>query len=143
MDLSADAILDHSRNPRNVLPLPTGKGRGEGYVHHQEKNPACGDEITLSLQIENDRITAVSWSGTGCAISQAAMSMLSEELVGKSLEEVEALPPQRVLDLLGVPVSLRRMKCALLGLHTLGNTIRTAKKETLQGWYELLEKAGL
>ena len=130
MDLYAENILDHYRSPRGTEPLlkPT--------VEHHEVNASCGDELTVKLKIEDGNLTGVSWSGTGCAISQAAMSMLSEELVGKTMRSVSSLTPKDVYDLLGVPVGPRRFKCALLCLHTLKNALRMYEKKEPQSWIE-------
>lgn len=76
------------------------------------------------------------WEGSGCAISQAAMSLLSEELVGKSLKDIDAMKKETVYELLGVPVGPRRFKCALLCLHTLKNAVRKFRKEEVRGWSE-------
>lgn len=130
MDLYAENILDHSKHPRGQKPL------SKPLVNRREENASCGDELTLRLKIEGDRITAVSWSGTGCAISQAAMSMLSEELPGMNTTDAEALEKKHLYDLLGVPIGPRRFKCALLGLHTLKNALRTCRKQKPQSWIE-------
>lgn len=132
MDLYADNILEHYRNPRGKQEVRSKKQN----VTHNESNPACGDEITVGLNIHDNHIQDICWNGTGCAISQAAMSMLSEELSGKSLEEVDALTKENILTLLGVPIGPRRMKCALLGLHTLKNALRKAQGKTMRGWVE-------
>lgn len=135
MDIFAENILDHYRHPRSKgdLASPT--------VMHAENNPSCGDTITLHLTIKNDRITEVAWQGEGCAISQAGMSLLSEELSGKKLSEMDLLSPQTMRDLLGVAVSTRRLKCALLPLHTLKNALHLWRKEKTQSWNETMEAA--
>ncbi len=151
MDLYAENILDHYRHPRNKnLPSPSGRGvgarpapersdwcGGEGLVVHEEVNLSCGDSLTISLVITDDRITEIGWDGNGCAISQAAMSMLSEELMGKSLKEIELMEKKDIYELLGVPVGPRRFKCALLCLHTLKNAMRKMRGENAQGWSAL------
>ena len=78
-------ILDHYRNPRNygTLEAPT--------AHAEDTNPLCGDQLGIDLQVEGDRVTEVRFKGRGCAISQAAASMLSELIEGKTLPGVEAL----------------------------------------------------
>ena len=134
MDLYAENILEHYRAPRGKLPLPAGEGWGEGFFQHTENNPACGDEITVGLTMHDDHIQDIHWDGTGCAISQAAMSMLSEELEGKSLDEVDALTKEDILTLLGVPIGPRRLKCALLGLHACKNALRKAEGRETLGW---------
>ena len=130
MDLYAENILDHYRHPRAKQPLSSSS------VSHEEVNLSCGDALTIHLKIEGDHVTEIGWEGSGCAISQAAMSMLSEELAGKSLDSVDALKKVNVYELLGVPVGPRRTKCALLGLHTLKNAVRKLKGVKMQGWGE-------
>lgn len=130
MDLYAENILDHFHSPRGqkVIESPT--------VEHKEENLSCGDELTIKVRIENDRIAEVSWSGTGCAISQAAMSMLSEELTGMSLSDIANLKQEKIYEMLGVPIGPRRFKCALLGLHTLKNALRKQEGKEPQSWLE-------
>ena len=132
MDLYAEQILEHYRNPRkqDSLASPT--------ISHAEKNASCGDELTLSLRIDDGKITDVSWNGTGCAVSQAGMSLLSEELVGKPTDEAASLSADAVKILLGVPIGPRRVKCALLCLHALKNALRTAEGKDPQSWTETL-----
>jgi nitrogen fixation NifU-like protein len=121
MDLYADNILEHYRNPRNK-----NGGDGSWNVTHKELNASCGDEITVHMNIEDDKISAISWDGIGCAISQAAMSMLSEELLGMTVEDTEKLTQNDVLELLGVPISARRLQCALLGLKGIQKSLQKA-----------------
>ena len=128
MDLYADNILEHFRHPR-------GKGDlGTASIVHHESNPSCGDEMTVSIQIEEEKIKTIKWDGVGCAISQAAMSMLIEELEDLRIDDVFALSKQDIFDLLGVPISLRRTKCALLCLHTVKNALHKVCNEEVQGW---------
>lgn len=130
MDLYADQILDHYKHPRNAAPLaaPTNT--------HEEANVSCGDRIRLELAIKDGVIREVGWTGGGCAISQAGMSLLSERLRGMSVEEASKLRKQDILDLLHVPVSERRTKCALLCLHTVLNTLRLHTAQPVQSWAE-------
>jgi nitrogen fixation NifU-like protein len=87
---------------------------------YEEDNPLCGDVIRIDVRLdENDHVAAVSWSGDGCAISQASASLLTEEIKGMSLEEVRAFPKEKLLELVGVPLSMVRVKCALLSLKVL------------------------
>ncbi len=132
MDLYAENILDHYRHPRGKTSLenPT--------IEHKEKNPSCGDELTVQLIINNGKVEQIGWSGEGCAISQAGMSMISEELIGKKLEEIDQLEPKFMHDLLGVPVGPRRIKCALLALHTVKNAVRKGGGEKERSWTEML-----
>jgi len=135
MDLYADNILDHYKHPRhkNVM--------SDATVTHAEKNLSCGDTVTVTLKIDDDRVTEIGWQGEGCAISQAAMSLLSEELTGKTLAELDALTPDEMRAMLGIEIGNRRIKCALLGLHTVKNAIHTYRKEPLQGWMETVGNA--
>ena len=145
MDLYAENILEHYRNPRLksrlLFPSPSGRGQGEGgknaaFVEHEEVNLSCGDTVTIQLLTEDGTVKKLGWDGTGCAISQAAMSMLAEEVEGKPMDELERLSKDAVYTMLGVPIGPRRTKCALLCLHTLKNALRKAKGEGPQGWLE-------
>jgi len=112
-DLYRENILDHYRYPRN-------KGHLDAPdIHYHDVNPFCGDEITMEVQLEGDRIRAVAFDGKGCAISQASASMLTEEIVGMTLDEVKALDKDFILDMLGIPIGPVRLKCALLALKTI------------------------
>jgi nitrogen fixation NifU-like protein len=110
-DLYREQILEHYKRPHNF-------GRLEEYdLEFEDSNPFCGDEQHVYIRLdENDRVEAVSFEGKGCAISTAATSMLTDELIGKTREELLRLPKEFVLDLLGIDISATRMKCALLGL---------------------------
>jgi nitrogen fixation NifU-like protein len=130
MDIYAENILDHYRHPRLKESL------AEKTIEHTESNPTCGDTLTLQLLIQDDNVVSLGWSGDGCAISQAGMSILSEELIGKSVSDIEALQKKDIDALLGVPVGARRIKCELLALHTLKNTLHAWKKEPMQSWRE-------
>lgn len=111
MDLYTDIILDYYKNPRNK------EKQVDAQLHAIEHNPSCGDIIEIYLHLdENGKIDKATYEGNGCAISQAATSMLTEELVGKTAEEVSQIDNQEIYDLLGVPISPGRVKCALLSL---------------------------
>lgn len=87
---------------------------------YEEDNPLCGDVVRIDVRLDEDgRVTDVKWSGDGCAISQAAASLLTEEIKGLTLQEVKAFPKEKLLDLIGVPLSMARVKCALLSLKVL------------------------
>jgi nitrogen fixation protein NifU and related proteins len=107
-------ILDHGMHPRN-------KGILEpADIDHEESNPLCGDRLRLTARVdENGIIQEIGWDGEGCAISQAAASMLGEEIIGKSLDEVKHITRDHILELLGIPLTINRMKCALLSLKVL------------------------
>ena len=117
-DFYREFILDHYKNPHNF-----GELAGATHRYH-DTNPLCGDEITMFLKIgAGDRVEDVSFSGKGCAISQASASIASEELKGMHLEEVSALGADWMLELLGIPVSAARRKCALLNLKVVRGAI--------------------
>jgi nitrogen fixation NifU-like protein len=111
--LYREAILDHFRNPRNKGTLDPAD------FSYEDVNPLCGDEIRIDMRSDGERITEVRFSGRGCAISQAAASILTEMVAGQPIEEVKAISRDDVLDELGVPISPARMKCAMLGLKVL------------------------
>jgi nitrogen fixation NifU-like protein len=111
--LYREAILDHYRNPRN-------KGTLEPADYtYEDVSPLCGDEIRIDVRSDGERVTEIRFSGRGCAISQAAASILTEMVDGRPLDEVKAVSREDLLDELGVPVSPARMKCAMLGLKVL------------------------
>jgi len=109
-----EIILDHFRNPRNKGTLDP-----NDYTY-EDTNPLCGDEVRIDLRVSADGIvTAVTQQGRGCAVSQAAASILTEMVDGKPLADVKALTKDDLLDELGIPVSPARLKCALLPLKVL------------------------
>ncbi|WP_135821629.1 Fe-S cluster assembly sulfur transfer protein SufU [Halostella litorea] len=109
-DMYRQQILDHYKNPRNY-----GEIEDATYTHVGE-NPMCGDEIRMDVKLADDdeTIEAVAFRGDGCAISQASASMLSGELRGKTLEELDGMDRDDVIDMLGVDISPMRVKCAVL-----------------------------
>jgi len=112
-DIYDDHVLDHYESPyhKGHLPQPT--------CAHCDKNPICGDQICLELKIEGDRVQHAYFDGKGCAISQAAASMLCEHVEGKSLDELRALQAKDMLGLLQVRLTPSRQKCGLLGFRIL------------------------
>lgn len=112
-DLYRQNILDHYQNPRNFGTLP------KPDISVEDSNPLCGDKIRMDLLIEDDRVADVRFSGIGCSISRAAASMLTEEIKGKTLEEVKRIGRDEVLEMLGIELGPVRLKCALLALKTL------------------------
>ncbi len=111
--LYREIILDHYRNPRNKGTLDPAD------YSYEDTNPLCGDEVRIDLQVADEHVTAIRFSGRGCAVSQASASILTEMVEGKSLDEIKALTNDDLLDELGIPVSPARLKCALLGLKVL------------------------
>src|SRR2546421_8292040 len=117
-DLYRENILDHYKHPHNWSP-PEAELK-DPDLEFQDLNPLCGDELRVQLAVgEDGRIEAIRFSGHGCAISQAAASMVSDEVRGMRLEELLNLDRTFVLELLGIDISATRMKCALLSLKVL------------------------
>jgi nitrogen fixation NifU-like protein len=114
-DFYREYILDHYRNPRNFGKLDHPDAVAE------DLNPLCGDRIRFELSVKDGCVEDVRFSGTGCAISQASASMLSESLRGQKLEDVAKIPQEYVLENVGIDISPSRMKCATLGLKVLKN----------------------
>jgi nitrogen fixation NifU-like protein len=112
-DFYRENILDHYRNPRNHGHLDAPTATAEGV------NPLCGDELRVELQIEDGVVTDLRFNGRGCAISQAAASMISDVAKGKSVADVQALGREDVLEELGIPLTPIRLKCALLSVQLL------------------------
>jgi nitrogen fixation NifU-like protein len=109
--LYREQILEHYKRPQNFGELEAAD------LEFEDTNPFCGDELKVQLKLGDDgRVEDLAFSGKGCAISQAAASLLSEEIKGQSTEELLHLDRQFVLDLLGIDISATRMKCALLSL---------------------------
>ena len=109
-DMYRQQILDHYKSPRNY-----GEIEDPTFTHTGE-NPTCGDTIQMDVALEDDgeTIEYVAFSGDGCAISQASASMLTEKLRGMTLDELQELGRDDVVDMLGVEVSPMRIKCAVL-----------------------------
>jgi nitrogen fixation protein NifU and related proteins len=118
-----EVILDHYKNPRGHGELEDADAEAEG------QNPLCGDEVSIYVRFgaDGETIDEVRFSGRGCAISQAATSMLMELVQGKTAATVAALPKEELLDEVGIPLTPVRLKCALLGLGTLKVALHKAK----------------
>ena len=113
-DFYREFILDHYKNPHNYGELP------DSTHHYHDTNPLCGDEITMFLKVgADDRVEDVRFTGKGCAISQASASILTDEVKGKTLEELKAFDRDHVIESLGITLSPARIKCALLSLKAL------------------------
>jgi len=135
--LYREVILDHYKNPRGHGVIEGADAEAEG------QNPLCGDEVSVYVAFGEDgeTIDDVKFSGRGCAISQAATSMLMEMVSGRTATEVASLDKDELLAEIGVPLSPIRLKCAMLGLTTLKVALHKAKgtplPEGLAGFDEL------
>jgi len=116
-DLYRDYILEHYKHPRNFGELDAPD------LEAHEHNPLCGDELGVQIAVADGRIADLRFNGRGCAISQAAASIASEELIGMPVDEAGTLGASWMLDLLGIPVSATRRKCALLSLKAVRHAV--------------------
>lgn len=117
-----EVMLDHYQNPHNY-------GAMEGAtVSFQGGNPGCGDVVTMYLKLDGERIEQISFTGEGCTISQAAASMLTEELTGLSAGQVEALNFTFIGDLLGDEIVKMRPRCATVGLDAVKAALRNHRR---------------
>lgn len=113
-----DFILDLYRHPLNKKTL------ADFDVEHREFNPTCGDDITIQMKFDEEgRVADIGHQGTGCAISQAAVSLLTDEVRGKKKEEIKDISEDDIMKLLGFDVVYTRKKCALLGLRAMQKSL--------------------
>jgi nitrogen fixation NifU-like protein len=121
--LYREIILDHYKNPRGHGTMEDPDAEAEGM------NPLCGDEVSIYVAFGEDgeTIDEVKVSGRGCAISQAATSMLTEMVTGRTASDVAAMPKEQLLEELGIPLTPVRLKCAILGLSTLKLALHKGK----------------
>ncbi|MGI9535170.1 MAG: Fe-S cluster assembly sulfur transfer protein SufU [Thermodesulfobacteriota bacterium] len=115
-------ILDHYKSPRNYGELK------DPDISHEMGNPVCGDEIHLDLKLENNVIKDIRFSAKGCTISQAAASMLTEEVINKDLKYIDSLDSDEMFKIIKVEVSPIRYDCALLALKVLKTAIQSFLK---------------
>ena len=134
--LYREVILDHYKNPRGHGILEGADAQAEG------ENPLCGDEVTISVRFgpDGETIDEIGFEGRGCAISQAATSMLTELVKGRKASEVAELPKEELLEEIGIPLTPIRLKCAILGLGVLKVALHRAKGTPLpEEWRGLSE----
>ena len=122
-DLYREVILDHYKNPHNYGLLEPHDAHAEG------QNPLCGDEVSVSIRFAGDgeTIEEIGFEGRGCAISQAATSMLTDLIKGKKAADVAALPKEEILGEVAIPLTPVRMKCAILGLGVVKVALNRSK----------------
>ena len=113
MNLYQEEILEHYHEPHNhgELQNPTHKRCAD--------NPTCGDKICTTIFVENNIIKNIKFNGEGCAISQAAASMITDDIIGKEVSHALNLTKDDVLELLGIEIGIGRIRCALLGIETI------------------------
>jgi nitrogen fixation protein NifU and related proteins len=136
-DMYREVILDHYKNPRNYGSIE------EPHAHAEGLNPLCGDEVAISVRFAEDgeTIQDVRFEGRGCAISQAATSMLTDLVKGRKAEEVASLPKEELLEEVGIQLTPIRLKCAILGLGVLKVALHRAKGTPLPDEWQGLDFA--
>ena len=113
-ELYREQIIEHYKRPHNWGELDPAD------MEAQDNNPLCGDNLKVQMNADaSGVVTAVAFSGDGCAISQASASLISDEIVGMKVDDVARLDKSAILDLLGIDISATRLKCALLSLKVL------------------------
>ncbi len=136
-DFYREEILEHYTHPHHYGTLD------DPDISHEENNPLCGDRIRFDIQLDQDGETVkdVRFSGVGCAISKASASMLSDLLIGQTLDEIKALTNEDMLDELGIDLGPVRLKCALLplkvvkvGAYGLASTLEDDVPESDDEW---------
>ena len=120
-EMYKENIIDYYKHPRNKEELK------DCTCKQREINPICGDEITLYMKVEKGIIKKASYTGKGCAISQASISMLTEKLKDMPIQEAKELKKEDIFEMLGIPISFVRTKCALLSLKTLSKSLEETK----------------
>jgi len=126
-DIYREIILDYYRNPRNFGKLESPD------IAMRDSNPLCGDELEMHINIKDNKVSDVKFTGKGCAISQASASMLTELIMGKDFDYVKKLAKEDILDNLGLPdLGPARIKCALLSLKVLKYGIYSYLTEKLK-----------
>jgi len=119
-------ILDHYENPRNH------GARDDADVVQKWGNPGCGDIVTIYLNFDDKGyITNVTFEGEGCTLSQAATSIITEMVIGKTLEEVESMSPNAISDIVGLEIAMNRPKCATLGLTSVKMAISEWRRKKM------------
>lgn len=114
-----DHILAHYRSPQNFGALE------DPDITYRDDNPLCGDDIEIQMKLDGTRLADIRFRGQGCAISQASASLLTEDVKGKSIDQLQAIHEKDVLELLSIPVSPVRKKCALLALQVIQGGIKS------------------
>lgn len=117
-ELYRQNILEHYRFPHNKRALQDATLTGKGY------NASCGDSLDLYLSLKGDRVSDASFEGEGCAVSIAAVSMLTDKVKDKTLDELRALAPGDIYNMLGVKISQGRVNCALLGYEAMQQALK-------------------
>ena len=132
MDLYAQNVLDRYKNPFYKDQMI------ESNVKHKESNPLCGDMIEAQLLINDDLVKKYTFTGQGCAISMASADMLGDLIIDQKISDIFNLNKEDVYEVLGIEISYRRSKCALLALLAIQNAILKYQKKPLWEWEYLI-----
>lgn len=119
MTIYQEIILDHYHHPHNYGELDNPD------ADVSVSNSSCGDKIRLTLEIKKNHITNIAYSASGCAISMASASILSDYVKGKSCKEVDNISKDTLLSLIGIELSPSRLRCALLPLEALSKAVQS------------------
>ena len=119
MDIYRENLIDHYNNPRNFGKLD------DSDASVQEENISCGDSINMQIKIKGQNIEDIKFTGEGCAVAIASASILTEEMKGKSIDDIQKFSFDDLQKLLGVELSPSRIKCANLALEALKSAINT------------------
>lgn len=134
MDLYAQNVMDHYKNPRNY------GGLSGPDIVHKEANYSCGDTLEVSLKIKDGILTDIGFTGGGCAISMAAMSIIGEYIKGKTIDEIMDMTEEDIHEHIGVPIGERRRKCAILNLLTIKNALLEYLHKDKMTWLDVIEE---
>ncbi|MBI2003989.1 SUF system NifU family Fe-S cluster assembly protein [Candidatus Pacearchaeota archaeon] len=120
LEMYKEHILDLYKNPHN-------KGNLENPTYEFSKNnPLCGDEIKIQIIAKNNKITNIKFNGIGCAISQASASLLTDKIKNMKVESAKKLTKEDILEMIHIPISHARLKCALLPLEAMKGVLENA-----------------
>jgi nitrogen fixation protein NifU and related proteins len=121
-EIYKENIIEHYKCPLNKHEMK------DATIKHRELNPLCGDDITIFLKLKDGVIDNISFTGNGCAVSQASISMLTEKLKGMPADMAKKITKEDILKMLGITISYARMKCALLSLKVITKGIEVYEK---------------
>lgn len=122
-DMYKEELLEHYREPQNYGKIE------DADVQYRDFNPVCGDEVEIFINVQANKVDGIKFTGKGCAISQAAASIVTEHIKGMKVDEVKTFTNEKMLELLPIEVSNLRIKCALLALKAIQKGLHGVKNE--------------
>ncbi len=117
MNLYQEEIMEHYRRPHNYGTIENAD------IIQKERNNSCGDELTFYINLKDGKVHEVQFNGEGCAISQAAASMLTDKITGMSIQKIQTITKKDIINLLGIELGPTRLKCALLSLQGISRSL--------------------